>query len=242
MSPSLFPRKGSGEWRAAAAAALGSALAAAALWGAQRLAGVDADALDVVSVATTLAYVWLCRKGGVLSWPIGVLSSLAFSAKTLELGLTGQAWFYLAVFVPMQLWNWRAWGLGAASGGRPAWLGARGRLASLLGFAAATAAIRFAMAAPDGGLWAWWDSSVAAGVALGTVLLGRRNVDGWLVFSVAVNASGAALYATAKDWALCALSLVMLANAVMGMVGWAKEAKAAAPSAAPVAALAGGVP
>lgn len=185
--------------------------------------GTPTTWIEGVSVAASLACVWLARTENIWSMPTGIVAVILMGWFFLNVGLVGQGWLQLAFYVPVQLIGWWAW----ARGGKdrtelrvshlsvPGWAGATS-LTVLLWLLCWVVFARLY----DESLLLGWDTSVVGASIVAQLLMTVKKRECWLWWIVPVNISAIGLYAATGAWAFVFLYVVFLANAFWGAVHW----------------------
>lgn len=74
--------------------------------------GLTLNWFEFVGTWAGLTCVWLARTQNILSWPWGIVGSVAFGFFFAEIGLPGQQWLNWGYFLVLQLWAWPYWAFG----------------------------------------------------------------------------------------------------------------------------------
>jgi nicotinamide mononucleotide transporter len=175
-----------------------------------------------------LTTVWLSRTENVLCWPWGILSALMFGFFFAEIGLAGQQWLNWGYFLVIQFWAWPHWALGGKKEKQlpVTTLGLKGRaltiLAIIVGSAAIYAVIDFI--AP-GSRYPALDAIVVSSSIIAQYLLGRKNVESWILWLGPVNLLSIILFYMAHAYTVMALYIAFFIHAIFAIKTWRKSAK-----------------
>ena len=154
-------------------------------------------------------------------WPLAVASSLLYFFLFKDSLLYGEAGLQL-VFVAISLWGWWQW-LRKTDDEQPAIaiqrLTFRGWLVVLATSATLWPALALLLQSLTDSDVAWWDALPTALSLVGQVLLGRKYLENWLVWTV-VNAISVALFAHKGLWLTCVLYALFTALSLWGWRAW----------------------
>jgi nicotinamide mononucleotide transporter len=174
--------------------------------------------LELVAFVLALAMVGCNIREIHWGWPLAMVSSLLYFALFWRSRLYGEAALQI-FFAVIAVWGWAQWLRGRQGDGSPlrvARLGRRG-LALTVGACA--------LMWPATGLFLksftdtdvpWWDAFPTAASVLGQVLLGRKFIENWAVWTV-VNIVSVGLFAYKGLWLTVILYTLF---AVLSVVGW----------------------
>jgi nicotinamide mononucleotide transporter len=175
--------------------------------------------LEVFAVLTSYACTYLCVKERRINYPIGAISSAAYSYLFLQNGLIASA-ILNAYLVPTLVYGWIRWRKDQNT--RPVthikmkWVPVYIAVAGL-GYAGAAL-----LSSKLGGALAWTDSVVLAGTILAQFLLDNKKLENWIIWGI-VNVFAIYTYAT-TGLPLVALQYVFfLANTVYGYIIWRRS-------------------
>lgn len=179
--------------------------------------------VEGVSLAASLACVWLARTENIWTMFTGIVAVVLMGWFFLDIGLVGQGWLQLAFYVPVQLIGWWAWARGGKGRtelpisrlSKVAW--AQAILLTVLLWVACWWV--FAMLYTDPQLLGW-DTSVVAASIVAQLLMTVKKRECWLWWIVPVNISAIGLYAASGAWAFVFLYAVFLCNATWGALLW----------------------
>lgn len=208
------------ELKAALAAALAPAFHA---WGS------PVTWAELLAFVLALAMVGCNIRVNPLGWPLAIASSALYALLFVDAGLYGEAGLQL-VFITVAFWGWWEWLRGRQADGSALavrWLGARGRLVTLLLTLAAWPALAFVLGRFTDSTVPWLDALPTVGSLAGQWLLGRQYVDNWPVW-VAVNVVSVGLFAWKALWLTTLLYALFAVIAVGGWRAWARRAAVAA--------------
>jgi nicotinamide mononucleotide transporter len=174
--------------------------------------------LELVAFVLALAMVGCNIREIHWGWPLAMVSSLLYFALFWRSRLYGEAALQI-FFAVIAVWGWAQWLRGHQGDGSPlrvARLGRRG-LALTVGVCA--------LMWPATGLFLksftdtdvpWWDAFPTAASVVGQVLLGRKFIENWAVWTV-VNVVSVGLFAYKGLWLTVILYTLF---AVLSVVGW----------------------
>jgi len=175
--------------------------------------------LEVFAVLTSYACTYLCVKERRINYPIGVISSAAYSYLFLQSGLIAST-ILNAYLVPTLVYGWIRWRKDTNK--RPV-THLRIKMIPIylivagLGYTGAAL-----LSSKLGGAMAWTDAVVLAGTILAQFLLDNKKLENWIVWGI-VNAFAIYTYAT-TGLPLVALQYVFfLANTVYGYIIWRRS-------------------
>ena len=176
------------------------------------------QSLNVLALATGVAYAILAARRNRLCWAAGAVSSACAAVLSALTQLPMQA-VLQSLYVGMSVYGWWSW-RHANSGGELAvgvWPVGFHLLASLLLVGASLATARWLPA----GLAAWplLDSLGMWFGLFATWLTARARLESWLYWIV-INALAAFLYYAQRAWGMAVLSVLLIGIAVSGFVAW----------------------
>lgn len=175
--------------------------------------------LEVFAVLTSYASTYLCVKERRINYPIGAISSAAYSYLFIQSGLVASA-ILNAYLVPTLVYGWFRWRKDhitrPVTRVRAKWIPAYIVVAGL-GYTGAAL-----ISSKLGGAMAWTDSIVLAGTILAQFLLDNKKLENWIIWAI-VNVFAIYTYAT-TGLPLVALQYVFfLANTVYGYIIWKRS-------------------
>ncbi|WP_425260601.1 nicotinamide riboside transporter PnuC [Rubrivivax sp. RP6-9] len=174
--------------------------------------------LEIVGFVLSVTMVLCNWRVNPLGWPLAMLSSFLYALLFADSKLYGEAGLQL-FFIAMAGWGWSQWLRGTGDGGRALQVGtlsARQRWLCLLGVLAAWPVLALALLRFTDSDAAWLDALPTVGSVAGTLLLARKRVENWAVWTI-VNLVSVALFASKGLW----LTVVLYALfTVMALWGW----------------------
>ena len=184
--------------------------------------------LEFWSLIFSFACVWLSRTENVHSMSTGIVSVVLMGIFLLRIGLVGQGWLQFVYYVPIQIYGWWAWCRGGV--GRTELAVTRLSLmqwAGIVVFFIATWAgfyglFNFLYEDPQ---FLIWDTSIVSASFIAQILMTRKKVECWYLWTIPVNVSAVLLYWRASVPAFSFLYSIFLANAVFGWRQWRKSAE-----------------
>lgn len=185
--------------------------------------GYQLNVYELVGTWTGLVTVWLSRTRNILCWPWGLVSALALGAFFAQIGLPGQQWLNWGYFFVIQWWAWWHWAYGGTSQDslpvtalsttqRVAVVGA-----VIIGTLVAITAINVLAPASN---YPWLDALVVAASVVAQYLLGRKNIESWLLWLGPVNAVSIALFALSGAYIVMALYIAFFIHALAALRAW----------------------
>ena len=174
--------------------------------------------LELVAFVLALAMVGCNIREIHWGWPLAIVSSLLYFALFWRSRLYGEAALQI-FFAVIAVWGWAQWLSGRQGDGSPL------RVARLSRRGLALTVGACALMWPATGLFLksftdtdvpWWDAFPTAASVVGQVLLGRKFIENWAVWTV-VNIVSVGLFAYKGLWLTVILYTLF---AVLSMVGW----------------------
>jgi nicotinamide mononucleotide transporter len=192
------------------------------------LLGAAVTWLEVIAFVLALANI-ACNVYEVhWGWPLSIVASVLYAWLFFESKLYGETGVNL-FFALSSVWGWWQWVRGSrASTGAPlqiARLERRGVVLGLAGFGALWLIFALLLRNVTDSDVPWADGFVTAGSVIGTVLLGRKYIENWLVW-VVVNTASVGLFAYKGLTLTVVLYGLFLVLAVWGWVGWKQRMQA----------------
>ena len=192
------------------------------------LLGAAVTWLEVIAFVLALANI-ACNVYEVhWGWPLSIVASLLYAWLFFESKLYGETGVNL-FFALSSVWGWWQWVRGSRANTGAALqiarLERRGVVLSLAGFGALWLIFALLLRNVTDSDVPWADGFVTAGSVIGTVLLGRKFIENWLVW-VVVNAASVALFAYKGLTLTVVLYGLFLVLAVWGWVGWKQRMQA----------------
>lgn len=158
-------------------------------------------------------------------WPLTVVASLLYAWLFYSSKLYGETGVNL-FFALTAFWGWWQWLRGHRGGSsaslRIARLDPRGWRWCVLGYAASWLLLALLLRGLTDSDVPWADGFVTAGSLVGTVLLGRKYIENWLLWLV-VNAVSIALFAYKGLQLTTLLYVIFFLLAIWGWLGWSKR-------------------
>ncbi len=192
------------------------------------LFGAAVTWLEVIAFVLALANI-ACNVYEVhWGWPLSIVASLLYAWLFFESKLYGETGVNL-FFALSAVWGWWQWvrGSRAKTGAslQIAQLDRRGQLLCLAGFGALWLIFALLLRNVTDSDVPWADGFVTAGSVIGTVLLGRKFIENWLMW-VVVNTASVGLFAYKGLTLTVVLYGLFLVLAVWGWVGWKQRIQA----------------
>ena len=192
------------------------------------LLGTAVTWLEVIAFVLALANI-ACNVYEVhWGWPLSIVASVLYAWLFFESKLYGETGVNL-FFALSSVWGWWQWVRGSrANTGAPlqiARLERWGVVFSLVGFGALWLIFALLLRNVTDSDVPWADGFVTAGSVIGTVLLGRKYIENWLVW-VVVNTASLGLFAFKGLTLTVVLYGLFLVLAVWGWVGWKQRMQA----------------
>lgn len=178
---------------------------------------------EFIGTWSGLTCVWLTRTRNVLCWPWGIISSLALGMFFSQIGLPGQQWLNWGYFLVIQLWAWPYWVFGGENRTElpVTKLSAHGRALAVgtlaLGTFVVYKAIDFFV---PGSFFPVLDALVVASSVVAQFLLGRKNIESWLLWLGPVNMVSIYLFYSVGAYTLTALYVAFFIHAALALREW----------------------
>lgn len=175
--------------------------------------------LEVSAVLTSYGSTYFCVRERRINYPLGALSSAAYSYLFLHNGLIASA-ILNAYLVPTLVYGWIRWRRDDNT--RPV-THLRIKMIPLYALIAGVGYAGAALLSSKlGGAMAWTDSVILAGTILAQFLLDNKKLENWIIWAV-VNVFAIYTYAS-SGLSLVALQYVFfLANTVYGYIIWRRS-------------------
>lgn len=158
-------------------------------------------------------------------WPLTVVASLLYAWLFYSSKLYGETGVNL-FFALTAFWGWWQWLRGHRAGSsaplRIERLDRRGWRWCVLGYAASWLVLALLLRGLTDSDVPWADGFVTAGSLVGTVLLGRKYIENWLLWLV-VNAVSIALFTYKGLQLTTLLYVIFFLLAIWGWLGWKKR-------------------
>lgn len=185
--------------------------------------GLTLNWFEFIGTWAGLTCVWLARTQNILSWPWGIVSSIAFGYFFAEIGLPGQQWLNWGYFLIIQFFAWPYWAFGGIGKSELpiTTLSNRARafvLIILVGLAAAIYAVIDWLV--PGSVYPVVDAIVVASSITAQFLLGRKVVENWWLWLGPVNLLSIILFFSAGAYVVTALYVAFLIHAVFALRDW----------------------
>ena len=174
--------------------------------------------LELVAFVLALWMVGCNMRVRPLAWPLAITSSALYALLFLDSRLYGEAGLQL-FFIVVAGWGWWQWLHGTTVDGQALRVRAlapalRWRLLAAMALAWPAVALLLDHATDSD--VPWWDAFPTATSVVGQVLLGRKFIENWAVWTV-VNIVSVGLFAYKGLWLTVILYTLF---AVLSMVGW----------------------
>lgn len=183
---------------------------------------------EFIGTWSGLTTVWLARTQNVLCWPWGIVSAGALGYFFAGIGLPGQQWLNWGYFLVIQLWAWPYWAFGGKEKAElpVTTLGVQGRVLMLAAIAIGTAVVYAAIdLLVPGSHYPVVDAVVVASSIVAQYLLGRKNVESWILWLGPVNVLSIGLFFTAGAYTVMALYAAFFIHAIFALRSWQKSAR-----------------
>lgn len=174
--------------------------------------------LEIVAFVLSVAMVVCNMRVNPLGWPLAMGSSLLYALLFASSRLYGEAGLQL-FFVGMAVWGWWQWLRHAEHGTDPLpvrRMAPRQRAWALAATALGWPALALLLARATDSDVPWMDALPTVASVTGTVLLGRKWIENWLVW-LGVNLFSLVLFGHKGLWLTVLLYAVF---AVMSVAGW----------------------
>jgi len=176
------------------------------------------DYLEAFAVATAYTCTWLCVKQRRINYPIGALSTAAFSLLFWRADLVASAVLNLYL-TPQLIYGWFRWRKDTIT--RPVthvepWTIPVYLASTGLFFGGAL----FLVNSLDGKL-AFWDCAILVGSILAQFLLDNKKIETWFVWAI-VNVIAISVYAKAGLTITAVQYFLFLGNSIIGYNSWRK--------------------
>lgn len=180
--------------------------------------------LEIVAFVLAVAMVWCNIREKIAGWPLAILSSLLYFALFWRSKLYGEAGLQV-FFVLLAAWGWGQWLLGQRADGASLRV-ARLPPSNTIKIVAVSALLwaatgLFLLELTDSDV-PWLDAFPTALSVVGTVLLGRKFIENWLVWLL-VNTVSVGLFAYKGLWLTVLLYLLFIALSALGYRAWHKR-------------------
>ena len=184
---------------------------------------------EAAGFALALAMVLCAMRELHWSWPLAIASSVLYFFVFRDSLLYAQAHLQI-LFAVLALWGWWQWLRGGQDGihtlriGR---LSRRGRWLVVTALAVLWPGMAMLLIRYTDSDVPWWDALPTALSLIGQVLLGRKLIENWLVWSV-VNVISVGLFAYKGLWLTCLLYAIFIATSLLGWRTWRQRLEATA--------------
>lgn len=181
------------------------------------------NSYEFIGTWAGLTTVWLARTQNILCWPWGIVSALSLGYFFATIGLPGQQWLNWGYFLIIQIWAWNHW----VSGGKNdnnlpvTTLKTSGRIAMLVAIVVGSILV-YALIdlLVPGSQNPVIDAIVVASSVVAQYLLGRKNVESWILWLGPVNLLSIFLFYSAGAFTVMALYVAFLIHAVFAIRSW----------------------
>ncbi len=175
--------------------------------------------LEVFAVLTSYSCTYLCVKERRINYPIGAVSTAAYSILFLQSGLLASAILNIYL-VPTLVYGWFRWR--ADDNTRPV-MHVRLKMipvylaVALLGYTGAALISQML-----GGALAWTDGMILVGTILAQFLLDNKKLETWIIWAL-VNVFAIYTYATSGLPLVAFQYIFFLANTIYGYITWKRS-------------------
>jgi nicotinamide mononucleotide transporter len=185
--------------------------------------GLTLNWFEFIGTWSGLVCVWLARTENVLSWPWGIIGSIAFGFLFAEIGLPGQQWLNWGYFLIIQVWAWPYWAFGG-KGNTDLPIGKltnkqRGLVLVGLIFLSLVVYLVIDWFSP-GSVHPVIDAVVVAASITAQFLLGRKVIENWWLWLGPVNVLSIFLFFSAGAYVVTALYIAFLIHAAFALRDW----------------------
>lgn len=182
--------------------------------------------LELIAVALGLANIGLLVQRSIWNYPFGMAMVALYFVIFRDARLYGEAWLQVFFFV-VQGWGWWLW---ARAGGltqmvEVAWMGWPARAAALGLVAGSSLGIGWAMARYTDAALPYADAAIAGASVVAQVLLAMRRVENWALW-IAIDVLSIWVYLNRELYLTAGLYAAFLVLATVGLIAWAKAARA----------------
>ena len=177
--------------------------------------------LEIVGFVLAVAMVLCNWRVNPWGWPLAMVSSLLYALLFADSKLYGEASLQL-FFIAMAAWGWWQWLRGTGAGGQVLQVGTlstRQRWWCAVAVVAAWPALAMLLLRFTNSDAAWLDALPTVGSVLGTLLLARKRVENWAVWT-AVNVVSVVLFAHKGLWLTVLLYTIFTGMALWGWRTW----------------------
>lgn len=182
---------------------------------------------EFIGTWSGLTTVWLARTQNVLCWPWGIVSAATLGYFFAGIGLPGQQWLNWGYFLVIQLWAWPYWAFGGKEKTelQVTTLSTKGRVFMLGAIALGAVLVYTAIdLLVPGSLYPALDAIVVSSSIVAQYLLGRKNVESWVLWLGPVNVLSIGLFFVAGAYTVMALYIAFFIHAFFALRTWQKEA------------------
>jgi nicotinamide mononucleotide transporter len=178
--------------------------------------------LEWLAAVTGLISVILTARRNILSWPIGLISVVAFLAFFFHIKLyadSGLQAFYLVT----GLYGWWHWARGGPNKGAAliAVLSNADRILCVLGILVSVCAVSWFLGHRTDSTTPWMDATVSCLSIAAQLLMMRKVLESWIIWIV-IDVLSLWLYSAKAAWVTLGLHGVYLVIASLGLIAWAK--------------------
>ena len=178
---------------------------------------------EFVGTWSGLVTVWLSRTENILCWPWGIVSAAALGYFFMAIGLPGQQWLNWGYFLVIQFWAWPYWAFGGKERDmlQVSALSVRGRVLSVLAIVLGTWAVYHLIdILVPGSRYPVLDATVVASSVVAQYLLGKKNIESWVLWLGPVNLLSIILFYSSGAYTVMALYIAFLIHAVFALRSW----------------------
>jgi nicotinamide mononucleotide transporter len=175
---------------------------------------------ELVGVIFGLISVILTVRASIWSWPVGIISVIAFAVLFFEIKLYAdmllQAFFLVTGFI-----GWYDWKYGGANRTELpiTLLTQRQRLAVGIGLILAIAAVGYAFDTYTDAHIPFWDAAASGASVVAQILLMRKKLENWYIW-IAVDVLSIGIYIYKEVYLTAGLYVVFLGLAIGGLFAW----------------------
>lgn len=175
---------------------------------------------EIIGALTGLLCVYLTMRASVWCWPVGIVSSLAYTKLFLEIHLYADALLQV-FFIASSVLGWWAWRGGSQTQStlRVTLLRARDRVWMTLVTALAIGLTGWLFASYSDAHVPYWDALASGLSVTAQLLLTRKKLENWVLWIV-VDVLSIGIYIYKEVYLTAGLYVLFLAIATRGLLEW----------------------